>query len=757
MIARFPTFVPTKRTLNATRRTPVGVLQVLLLLAIPSTAFAQAGACNLRHPMVDAVNFVGNKSIGSSSLAPIIETQSSGLWRRWFGWKTGVLTCLDSVTLKDDTQRLHDQYAQAGYPKTIVTSSVTRRGTRRAQVTFTVKESAPILIDTVTLVGLPPNVVNASAMVRRLVGQPKDDSVLAFVADSMQTLIQAGGYARAGKPSLPLTVVDSARNRAAVTFAFHPNAIVYFDSIHVEIKPAGSRPALNVHDINALLRFKQGERYSARAIGESQRDLFEMGLYSSVRIDSGTTAASDTTNRLPIFVKLVEGTPHRLRTSGGWGTLDCFRTQERFINQNMFGLGHRLELTGRMSKIGLAHPFNGFSGLCAPRVRNDPFSQRLNYYAGATLNLRGIIGAKYQPTLTVFSERRSEFQTYEQSTNIGVIASVGRDLGRNVTVTARYQYVDGKTIADQAVSCTIFGFCRLQDLTTFLQSSPIHSVGLGIVKNPLLPTSDPVNDFRWQLETKLGTTQLARKTTLNFGRLMGEVAGYYPLGPTLVIATRLQGGYVLARSDQSSLLPPTERFYSGGQNSVRGFGQNLLGPGSYIVGKIDTIPGPAGNAVAVARPENHYDRIAPSGGNAMWLANVELRTRKGYPGGLLRYVIFVDAGRVWNTNDVFNVTNSGVRVTPGVGVRLVTPLGPFRVDIGYNPYALSAGPAFFVIPGDARKGIAGRVICVSPGSTDPIVRNSSSGTQFCPASFTPQPNGGWLQRLTFHFSIGNAF
>ena len=95
-------------------------------------------------------------------------------------------------------------------------------------------------------------------------------------------------------------------------------------------------------------------------------------------------------------------------------------------------------------------------------------------------------------------------------------------------------------------------------------------------------------------------------------------------------------------------------------------------------------------------------------------------------------------------------------MTPGVGVRLLTPIGPFRVDIGYNPYAPDAGPAFFVEKSDLAAGRAGRVICVSPGSTESL-SGTVSDTFVCPATYTPTRKGGLLPRLTFHFSIGNAF
>jgi outer membrane protein assembly factor BamA len=58
----------------------------------------------------------------------------------------------------------------------------------------------------------------------------------------------------------------------------------------------------------------------------------------------------------------------------------------------------------------------------------------------------------------------------------------------------------------------------------------------------------------------------------------------------------------------------------------------------------------------------------------------------------MRLAAFVDAGSVWQRG----ATNStaALRVTPGIGLRLSTPLGPARLDVAYNPYRLPAGTLF---------------------------------------------------------------
>ena len=50
----------------------------------------------------------------------------------------------------------------------------------------------------------------------------------------------------------------------------------------------------------------------------------------------------------------------------------------------------------------------------------------------------------------------------------------------------------------------------------------------------------------------------------------------------------------------------------------------------------------------------------------------------------------MDAGGAWQRGDGDPV----IRVTPGLGLRIATPLGPARLDVAYNPYRLQAGPLF---------------------------------------------------------------
>jgi outer membrane protein assembly factor BamA len=93
----------------------------------------------------------------------------------------------------------------------------------------------------------------------------------------------------------------------------------------------------------------------------------------------------------------------------------------------------------------------------------------------------------------------------------------------------------------------------------------------------------------------------------------------------------------------------------------------------------------------------------------------------------LRLAAFVDAGGVWQRG----AENSTpvIRVTPGMGLRLATPLGPARLDVAYNPYRLQAGPLFQVD---------------TLGNLTPVPGEGS---------YVLSRKG----KFTFHFAVGQAF
>jgi outer membrane protein insertion porin family/translocation and assembly module TamA len=220
-----------------------------------------------------------------------------------------------------------------------------------------------------------------------------------------------------------------------------------------------------------------------------------------------------------------------------------------------------------------------------------------------------------------------------------------------------------------------------------------------------------------------------------------------------VLAARLQLGTVFqgwSFKGATNFVPPQERLYAGGPNSVRGYNQNVLGPVVYIVDssavKTTTVDG---RVLAEAVDTARVRQYSPTGGNTLVVGNLEWRTRSPVLGDVIQLATFVDAGLVWN-RPAEAVHLNDVRVTPGVGVRVNSPVGPLRIDVAYNRYALPAG-AVYVLDRNTKV-----LRCVSPGNAFDNGLIPPGGE--CPAdTFRPRQSSSFFSRLTFNFSIGQAF
>ena len=125
-----------------------------------------------------------------------------------------------------------------------------------------------------------------------------------------------------------------------------------------------------------------------------------------------------------------------------------------------------------------------------------------------------------------------------------------------------------------------------------------------------------------------------------------------------VVATPAQG---TMPASGSLALPISERFFAGGNTTVRGFALDRLGsPRTRTGGTID------------------QDGF-PQGGNAMVILNSELRIRVTPALGV---VTFLDAGNVYDR--VEHVSLGRIRGGAGFGVRYNSPVGPLGFDIGFK-------------------------------------------------------------------------
>ncbi len=136
-------------------------------------------------------------------------------------------------------------------------------------------------------------------------------------------------------------------------------------------------------------------------------------------------------------------------------------------------------------------------------------------------------------------------------------------------------------------------------------------------------------------------------STRNFGRLRGRFAWWLPLAGNNELNVRAEAGAVLAGSRDG--IPSTLLFRTGGSTTVRGYDFESLG--------VDQ------NGVVL--PGRYY--AVTSVDATHWFAE---------SWGL---AAFLDAG-----NAVDSLSHAHLALGYGIGARVRTPLGPFRLDVAYG-------------------------------------------------------------------------
>lgn len=735
-------------------------LAVLFLLAFGGrVAQAQPSVRCDDSLRVRDVRIVGSPIYDAPTMALSIATQPATFLTRFLHstLRIGELPCSDSATVHLDALRLAVMHRQAGWLQAMVTSRMTASSSGM-RVLFEITPGTVVTIDSIQVNGLPSADTRRplDAPLRALAGQRFDRIRLDTLMTATLTRLRDAGYARAKEPALEIAV-DTVKSRVKIAVTYDPGRLTTLHAIAVDVKGVGASPGtIDTATVRGLTALRAGNRFRAADIVNAQRDLYRADVFRLVLIDTATPIGVSPDSLIDLKIAVAEARTRNARYGIGWATLDCIRTQARFVDRRFLGVGRRLELTARASRIGVGPPADFAPSLCSPALRADTQFTVLNHYLGATVSSTRLFGSPLSPVTTIYTERRSEPYAYIREIGFGALVELARSFNRRTSATYGLQYENGRTKIDPAESCSRFGLCRKEEYDQSLFGRGVGILSTTLTHDRTNNVLDPVRGFRVRGELRAGQTFSRYDTSLVFFRTSGEFSSYRRIAGG-VLAMRAQ----LARSfapgaplvDGSPLIPQQERLFAGGQNTVRGYQQNLLGPLLYVVSDTETVVN-EGVTVVQTKVGARYDRAVPRGGNALTIANLEYRRGFRWLAEQLQFATFVDVGNVWEGGSSPFRFND-LRATPGLGLRVVTGLGPFRVDVGYQPYAPRKGRALFLSKGVLGSG--GTILCASPGNTVSIDPQKPGSIFDCPETYQPPAGRGVLSRLAFHFGLGQAF
>jgi outer membrane protein insertion porin family len=677
--------------------------------------------------VVLGLKFQGNKNIPASVLAAGISTTNSGWFARFplFKWLgLGEKRYFNEREFVADVLRIQAIYKYSGFLEVEVDTAV-RRSTESVKVTFRITEGPPIVVTELHVKGID-SVRTKSAIVGNLPlreGQPFNRYLLAASADSIVRRLRNRGY--------PAALVfrnfdqNAETRQAQVSLEVVPGPLSRIESIRVE----GTSP-IDTGFVRRMVPAKPGRLFSQDELFISQRNLYrtELFQFASVQIDSTNFPAGDST--VPLVARVREGRTRRIRGSMGYGTTDCFRGGAGWRVRNFTGGARILDLSGRLSKVGVAAPLdaNLEDSICGELSQDSIGSDKLNYNLTASLEQPGFLGSLNTGTLSLFADRRSEFRIYLRE-EIGASATMRREGLRRIPLTLSYKISYGATEASPANFCAFFSACTSEDVSLLREKrflgTVTGSVSLPRVNNVL----DPSDGHFHTLEATVSSVFLGSAETQEFVKLIANGAWYRELDRDIVLSWRLRVGAIFAprielASQAVNFVPPEERFYAGGPNDVRGFQRNELGPLVYVVETDETDPA---RILQLIDRDSLAVRFSATGGNTLAVGNVELRIPSPLLTNRMRLAFFIDAGTVWERGKE-DVAPASLRITPGIGFRIGTPLGPARLDIAYNRYDRQPGALY-------RSSL-------DTGDLEQIADNFASGNR---------------SNITFQFAIGQPF
>jgi outer membrane protein insertion porin family len=423
--------------------------------------------------------------------------------------------------------------------------------------------------------------------------------------------------------------------------------------------------------IRRAITLQTGSPLGQDAMIESQRLLAALGLFRRVRIIELPHGVSLTRD---ILIDVEEAPPTTIAYGGGLEATPRVRRGEGLQAEDRIDVAPRgfFEVS-RRNLWGKNRSVTFYTRVSLrPRDPGTESFENANT-VGYGFNEYRILGTFREPRpfdrvgdfqLTGFLEQaiRSSFNFRRR----GVRAEYGRRLRGSVGVAGRYalentRLFDVKSILpeDELNIDRLFPQVRLSTLTG------------SVFRDTRNDALDPAGGAL--LGTDLSFALRALGSEVGFVKSLTQGFVYRRLSPsspiTLVAGARfgLAVGFEREVADGGTVddVPASERFFAGGDTTVRGFVLDRLGAP-------DTL-----NALGF-----------PTGGNGLVVLNGELRS--SYWKGL-GAVGFVDIGNVFRRPG--DIRLGELRPATGAGLRYRSPLGPLRLDVGFNldPHLLPTG------------------------------------------------------------------
>jgi outer membrane protein insertion porin family len=625
-----------------------------------------------RYRVAD-IRIEGTQNVSLLELAPSLQTQTAALFPIPLLTTSYIRGITSEQALRRDADLILSQLRDQGFRKArmVAINRAVSEDNDQLKIIFRVEEGPRSFIGDVAFKGNTLFTVdNLREKVELKSGDPFSISRVKIEANNVLQQYYDAGYATA---SVLARTYEMGSEKMRVIYEVTEGPQVQINRVF--INEVGARQRTIGGRVRNYLRFKDGELLKNDELSKSEQDLYGSGAFRRVQIRTETLGEETTTGEVKrnVFVDVEEGKSRVLVYGAGFQSDEGARGIFEISDPNIFG-----RLTTASFRMR-ASPRNLLGQLSYTDPR--PFNRHTPLLF----------------SLLAQQQRRPAFD----STRFTALLQVEKQLSERSLLLFRYNY-DGVSVRPPSTGGKALD---LNDPLTQLdrRDRPIRLSRLSASyafdgrDNPFDATSGRYHtaDATIALRALGGNGQFARLFTENQAYYkLSSKAGGAVLAGNLRVGLAANIGTPIAKILPNNptdldrqLIPITERFFSGGSTTLRGYNFELAGPRNCL----QVVPDPNDATKKIVQDCQNRTTAPGSnplfqlvGGNALIIANAEIRQPVYRQ---ISLVGFYDLGNVFAKFD--DIAPKNFTHSLGLGIRVKTPLGPLRLDLGYlasDPY-----------------------------------------------------------------------
>ena len=570
--------------------------------------------------IVENIIFQGNRNIPTDKLLSFFGEPAKN-------WGRKQQTIFVESAVSDGINMIRDHYRGEGFIDVVVKNPDLAFNANRSGVTITIaiEEGPQYIISDVQLKGdLTPELAPELDKIKNeLTGKPYYVRRKLFLRTSLEDAYDAVGYAEA---NVAIEVIHQDEPGRIILRA----TITSGTQVRIADVVISGNDSTKESFIKDRLLLKPGDIYSRGKKMESFRKLYDSGLFAKISME--LSAPREDGSRV-LEVEVEELPTREYFVEPGWGSYEQLRLRAGAFEKNLFGTGKNGRIDGLVS----------IKGETITLSYTDPW----------------LLQTDISMNVPLYFESRDEPSYTSEETALSVLFS--RKFSKNLTLSTGYQY-------------------KMTQLLNLADDTPLQkgeddynkgTVGIQAVWDSRDDLFYPAKGLR--LASGFDISLPALGSEIEFGRITLGCRYFIQLPHEYILGLRATTGLIIPIGDQS-FIPISERFFNGGDNTVRSYKHSELGP----------------------KDENNE----PIGGLGYNVFSIELRKRfyKDFA-----TTLYVDAGNVSpnksllennfmpyasgsdllddTLNDFFSEFKYGI----GIGFQYLLPVGPIRIDVAYNP------------------------------------------------------------------------